>query len=415
MRSCFKIIKRSIVVGLDVGTCEVKAALGVMNHLQDVHVLGMARIPSVGLRKGNIIDIESTSRSIDKCLNELERLTGREILSTVTGFSSISITAVNNRAVIAVGNPDNVVATEDKERVLSSATNISLAPDKTIVQVIERQYIIDGYDGVRDPVGMVGNRLEAEALVIYAAAAAMQNLQRSAQRINLSIEETVYNQLLIAESVLLPAEKEMGVVLIDMGAGTTEISIFSQGTIRSTAVLPIGGDYITKDLAIVLRTSIEEGTRIKEQFGLASPELASDEVMIEIHNIQGNETKQVPQKLVAEIISARVLEMMEMIYTELQQSGDLNKLAGGIVFTGGGAQLQGIVALMEDYMDVPVRLGRPDNIRGLSSEFNQPQNSVALGGLICGLRHMDPELLQNQSGVSGIFDRINYWVKDLFS
>ena len=243
----------------------------------------------------------------------------------------------------------------------------------------------------------------------------MQNLQRSAQRINLSIDETVYNQLLNAESVLLPAEKEMGVALIDMGAGTTEISIFSQGTIRSTAVLPVGGDYINKDLAIVLRTSIEEGTRIKEQFGLASPDLASDEVMIEIHNIQGNETKQVPQKLVAEIISARVLEMMEMIYTELQQSCDLDKLAGGIVFTGGGAQLQGIVAVMEDYFNVPVRLGRPDNIRGLSSEFCQPQNSVALGGLICGLRHMDPESIQKPSGVSGIVDRINYWLKDLFS
>lgn len=386
-----------------------------MNHLQEVHVLGMARVSSAGLRKGNIIDIESTSRSIDSCLNELERLTGREVLSTVTGFSSISISAADNRAVIAVGNPDDVVTVEDKERVLSSATNISLPPDKTIVHVIERQYIIDGYDGVRDPLGMVGNRLEAEALVIYAATAAMQNLQRSARRINLSFDETIYNQLLIAESVLLPAEKEMGVALIDMGAGTTEISIFSQGTIKSTSVLPIGADYITKDLAIVLRTSIEEATRIKEQFGLASPEMAPDDVMIEIHNIQGSEAKQIPQKLVAEIISARVLEMLEMIYTELQQQGELNKLAGGIVFTGGGAQLQGFVTLMEDFMGVPVRLGRPDIIKGLSSELNQPQNSVALGGLICGLKHLDPELIQEQSGVSGIFDRINYWLRDLFS
>lgn len=402
-------------MGLDIGSCEVKAALGVMNHLQEVHVLGMARVSSAGLRKGNIIDIESTSRSIDNCLNELERLTGREVLSTVTGFSSISICAADNRAVIAVGNPGDVVTVEDKERVLSSATNISLPPDKTVVHVIERQYIIDGYDGVRDPVGMAGNRLEAEALVIYAAAAAMQNLQRSAQRINLSFDETIYNQLLIAESVLLPAEKEMGVALIDMGAGTTEISIFNQGNIKSTSVLPIGADYITKDLAIVLRTSIEEATRVKEQFGLASPEMAPDDMMIEIHNLQGSEAKQIPQKLVAEIISARVLEMLEMIYTELQQQGDLNKLAGGIVFTGGGAQLQGFVTLMEDFMDVPVRLGRPDTIKGLSSELNQPQNAVALGGLICGLRHQDPELIQDQSGISGIFDRINYWLKDLFS
>lgn len=402
-------------MGLDVGTGDVKAALGVMNHLQEVNVLGMARIPSSGLRKGNIVDIESTARSIDQCLNELERLTGIDILSTVTGFSGVSIGAVNNHAVIAVGNPENVVTKEDKERVLHSATNIALPPDKTVVQVIERQYIIDGYDGVNDPIGMVGNRLEAEALVIYAATAALQNLQRSTQRINLQIDQTLYNQLLNAESVLMPAEKEMGVALIDMGAGTTELSMFNHGTILATSVLPIGGDYITKDLAIVLRTSLEEAVRIKEQYGLASAELAPEDVMIEIHNIQGSDTKKVPQKLVAEIISARVLEMLEMIYTELQQLGDIHKLAGGVVFTGGGAQLQGFISLMEDYLEVPVRLGRPDNIKSLSLELNQPQNSVALGGLMYGLKSLDPTLIENQAGVSSVFHRINDWLKDLFS
>ncbi len=409
------IIKRNIVVGLDVGTGDVKAALGVMNHLREVNVLGIARIPSSGLRRGNIVDIESTARSIDKCLNELERLTGIDILSTITGFSGISIGAVNNHAVIAVGNPENVVTKEDRERVLNSATNIALPPDKTVVQVIERQYIIDGYDGVNDPVGMVGNRLEAEALVIYAATAALQNLQRSTQRINLQIDQTLYNQLLNAESVLMPAEKEMGVALIDMGAGTTELSIFNHGTILSTSVLPIGGDYITKDLAIVLRTSMEEAVRIKEQYGLVSAELAPEDVMIEIHNIQGSDIRQVPQKLVAEIISARVLEMLEMIYTELQQLGDIHKLAGGVVFTGGGAQLQGFVSQMEDYLEVPVRLGKPDNIKGLSLELNQPQNSVALGGLMYGLKSLDPMLIETQAGVSSVFHRINDWLKDLFS
>lgn len=402
-------------MGLDVGTGEVKAALGVMNHLREVNVLGIARTPSSGLRKGNIIDIESTARSIDQCLNELERLTGIDIISTVTGFSSVSMGAVNNHAVIAVGNPEKVVNKEDKERVLQSAINVALPPDKTIVQVVERQYVIDGYDGVNDPVGMAGTRLEAEALLIYAATAALQNLQRSTQRINLQIDQVVYNQLLIAESVLMPAEIEMGVALIDMGAGTTELSIFINGTISATSVLPIGADYITKDLAIVLRTSLEEAVRVKEQFGLASAELAPEDVMVEIHNIQGNETKQVPQKLVAEIISARVLEMLEMIYTELQQLGDIHKLAGGVVFTGGGAQLQGFIPLMEDYLEVPVRLGRPDNIKGLSSELNQPQNSVALGGLMYGLNSLDPALIESQPGVSSVFHRINDWFKDLFS
>jgi cell division protein FtsA len=262
---------------------------------------------------------------------------------------------------------------------------------------------------------MVGNRLESEVLVITAAIAALQNLQRSAQRINLHFDQIIYNQVLAAESVLMPAEKEMGVAVIDMGGGTTEISIFNQGAILSTSVLPIGGDYVTKDLAIVLRTSIEEAVRIKENFGVAAPELASNDVIINMRNIQGSESKQVSQQLVADIISARVLEMLEMIYTELQQLADIDKMAGGIVFTGGGAQLAGLVELMENYMDIPVRLGRPENIKGLTDDVNLPQNAVALGGLIYGLKNMEPVLVEAGPGVSSVFNRIMFWLKDLFS
>jgi cell division protein FtsA len=409
------ISKRNILVGLDVGTSAIKAALGEINHQNEVHVLGLAQVASSGLRKGNIIDIENTARSIDTCLNELERLTGLEIMSTVTGFSGISVSAVNNHAVVAIGNTNYEINREDKERVLHSARNITLPPDKTIVQIIERQYIIDGYDGVKDPLGMVGNRLEAEVLIIIAAIAALQNLQRSAQRINLHFDQIVYNQVLTAESVLMPAEKEMGVAVVDMGGGTTEISVFNQGAIQATSVLPIGGDYITKDLAIVLRTSLEEAVRIKQNFGLADPELARDDVAVNMRNIQGNETKQVSQRLVAEIISARVVEMLEMIYTELQQLVDVDKLPGGIVFTGGGAQLTGLVGFMETYMDIPVRLGKPENIKGLSNEINLPQNAVALGGLMYGLKNMDPVSLEAESGISSVFDKVTLFFRDLFS
>ncbi len=410
-----KISRRNILVGLDVGTSAIKAALGEINQQNEVHVLGLAQVASSGLRKGNIIDIENTARSIDTCLNELERLTGLEILSTVTGFSGISVSAVNNHAVVAIGNTNYEISRDDKERVLHSARNITLPPDKTIVQLIERQYVIDGYDGVKDPLGMVGNRLEAEVLIIIAATAALQNLQRSAQRINLHFDQIIYNQVLAAESVLMPAEKEMGVAVVDMGGGTTEISVFNQGAIQATSVLPIGGDYITKDLAIVLRTSIEEAARIKENFGLADPEAARDDVTVNMRNIQGNETKQVSQRLVAEIISARVMEMLEMIYTELQQLADVDKMAGGIVFTGGGAQLTGLVGLMETYMDIPVRLGRPENIRGLSNEMNLPQNAVALGGLMYGLKNMEPAVFEADSGISSVFDKVSLWFRDLFS
>lgn len=397
------------------GTSSVKAALGEINHINGINVLGLSRVPAAGLRKGNIIDIESTARSIDNCLNELERLTGIEILSAQTGFSGISISAVTNHAVVAVGNPNNEITREDKERVLHSVQNIALPPDKAIVQVIERQYIIDGYDGVTDPVGMVGSRLEVEVVVIIAATAAIQNLQRSAQRINLHFDKLAYNQLLVAESVLTPAEKEMGVALIDMGGGTTEISVFNQGSMICTSVLPIGGDYISKDLAIVLRTSIEEAIRIKEDYGVATPEMARDDVIINARNIQGSDVKQVSQQLVAEIISARIMEMLEMIFTELQQLTYLDKLAGGVVLTGGGAKLKGLIEAMEEYMDVPVRLGMPENINGLAGDINSTQNSVALGALIYGFKHMEPAILETKAGVTSVFHKVNNWIKDLFS
>lgn len=367
------------------------------------------------MRKGNIVDIESTARSIDECLNELERLTGVEIVSAISGFSGMSITAVNNHAVIAVGNANYEITEDDKRRVLQSAQNIALSPDKIIVQIIERQYIVDGYDGVKDPVGMVGSRLEVEVVIIIAAAAAIQNLQRSTNRINLHLEKFIYNPLLMAESVLMPAEKEMGVALVDMGGGTTEISVFEQGTLSATGVLPIGGEYITRDLAIVLRTSIEEASRIKEEAGVASPSIARSDIMVNVRNIQGNDLKQVSQHVIADIVSARVMEMAEMIHAELSQNTYLDKLPGGLVISGGGAQLSGIVDMMESYLNIPVRMGLPDNIKGLQRELNRPQNAVVLGCVNYGAKRANHSMIEKSQRFSTMFGKITYWVKDLFA
>jgi cell division protein FtsA len=199
-----------------------------------------------------------------------------------------------------------------------------------------------------------------------------------------------------------------------MGGGTTEISIFEQGTLLSTSVLPIGGEYITKDLAIVLRTSIEEASRIKEKHGVAASSMARDDVIISVRNIQGKEVRQVSQQVVADIISARVLEMADMIHAELRQCSFLEKLPGGLVITGGGAQLAGIVEVMEDYMNIPVRLGVPENVRGLPAEMNRPQNAVALGGLIYGSNNIMPVANDSNYGLTSVFSKFSYWLRDLF-
>lgn len=407
--------RRNIVVGLDVGTSYVKAALGEINHGHEVTVLGVAQIPSTGIRKGNIIDIETTSRAIDLCLNDLERLTGIEISSALVGFSGASVNAINNHAIVAAGNPNYEITIEDKERVLKSACNVALPPDKTIVQTIERQYIVDGYDGVKDPVGMVGSRLEAEVAIIIAAAAAIQNLQRSVHRVNLHIVQIVYNPLLVAESVLLPAEKEIGVALVDIGGGTTEITVFDENSLVFTSVLPVGGEFITRDLAIVLRTSIEEAARIKEHYGTVSQELARDDVYIDVRNIQGGEVKKVSQKIITDIIYARVEEIIEMISGELEQSGYANNLPAGIVLSGGGAQLDGLNQVMEDNMKLPVRSGRPDNINCLTADINKPQNAAILGALIYASKSMGMAEVVKGQNLGNIFNQVYSWFRDLFS
>lgn len=405
-----------MAVGLDIGTSTIKAALGEFISGHDINILGISHVFSSGLRKGNIIDIENTAKSMAACLHELERLTGVQVDSAVVGFSGADILSVNNRAVIAVGNPGSEILPEDKERVLKSAQNVPLPPDKIVVQKVERQYIVDGYEGVRDPVGMMGSRLEAEVAVIVAKAAAVQNLYRTAERVNLQIEKCVYNALLAAEAVLLPTEKEIGVVLVDMGGGTTKISFFEKGSMMCTAVLPIGGEYITRDLAIVLKTSFGEALRIKEQYGVAAPFLVKEGITVKIKNIQGSETKEVSARTIAEIIQARIVEIMELIHVQLASFGCLSKIPGGIVLVGGEVMLPGITEMMEEYFGVPVRIGVPGNIRGIANDFALPQNAAVIGAIVCAAKNTEWTPLSNHNpGFYKLFDKLGYFFKDLFS
>lgn len=403
-----------MVAGLDIGTSTIKAALAEIAYGQDISILGITQVSSSGLKKGNIVDIEGTAKAIDNCLNELERLTGVEIYNALLGLSGASINAINNRAVVAVGNPGYEITRDDRERVLQSACNISLPPDKIILQTIERQYIVDGYDGVKDPVGMVGSRLEAEITIITAAGAAIQNMQRTTARVNLQVDKLVYNPLLVSKSVLLPAEQEMGVVLVDLGAGTTEVTLFQGGSILQSSVLPLGDEYITRDLAIVLKTSIEEAIRIKEEYGVASPQLLNEETTVAIKNIQGKEVKHVSQQVIAEIINARVIEITEMIYEEIKRYGSLESIPGGMILTGGGAELAGLANVMEEYLGIPVRLGMPENLRGLPTEFNRPQYAAVLGGVIYAAQNRGA-VNHEDKVLSGILQKVNYWLSDLFS
>lgn len=401
------------MVALDVGTHTIKSALAEIYDRDEISVLGLSVLPSRGMKKGHVVDIEGAARAMDESLNDLERLTGVEILSASLGFSGSSITTINNHTVVAVGNPSYEITTDDKNRVLQSARNVALPPDKGIVQIVERQYVIDGYDGVRDPVGMVGSRLEAEITIIIAASAAMQNLQRSAGRINLIVNNIVFNPLLEAGVVLRPMEGEMGVALVDVGGGTIDVSVFEADSLAFSSVLPLGSEYITKDLAIILKTSLEEAASIKEQSGRNGMGQLDQEVSFTLAGQQGKESRQVSQQMVAEIITARVSEMAELVYAELGQAGYLNKLPAGVVLTGGGAELPGMVEIFEQYFELPVRLGLPDNIKGLAAEYNRPGNAAVLGGLLFAARHHDFRT-EPRKGISILVDRMGAWYRDFF-
>lgn len=413
LKECAIINKRNIVVSLDIGTGTIKTALAEVSAGHDINILGVTQISSMGIRKGNIIDIEKAAKTIDECLNGLERLTGMEIANALAGFSGANISIINNHAVVAVGNPSYEITLDDKERVLLSARNIGIPPDKAIIHTIERQYVVDGYDGIKDPVGMVGSRLECEAAIVLAPLAAIQNIKRSAARINLHLDGIIYNPLLASEAVLLSNEKEMGVALIDIGAGTTTVSFFEKGSVLYSAVIPVGGEYITKDLAIVLRTPLEEAERIKTREGVASPEMANNDKMIDIRNLQGRDVRQVSQEVIADIISARVVEIMEMVYAELNHFGCLDRIFGGIVLTGGGANLVGIAELAEGYLHIPVRLGSPDNLKGIAADFNKPEYAAVLGGIVFSAQFIEP-YNEEKSNLSGIINRAAFWIKDLF-
>lgn len=337
-------------------------------------------------------------------------MSGAEVKSAVAGFSGLGISAVKNHVIVAAGSIDNEISEDDKIRALMSAQNIVLPPDKMIVQMIERQYIVDGYDGVKDPVGMSGGRLELDALILAAAAASLQNMHKSAERIDLNLERVVYNQLLAAESVLSKSEKDMGVVLIDIGSAITEISIFKNGTMDMTAVIPVGSDHITRDLAIVLKTTIDEAAKIKECGNIELLQQKEEDFNLPLQNIDG---KHFNKRMIAEIMTARIGEMAEMIYAEIEKQNSLKTIPAGIVLTGGGANLYEIGEYFSALFKLPVRIGKPENINGLREEFIKPENSIVLGALMYQMHCTENPIKGNTFSFSQVFNRFNYWLRDI--
>jgi cell division protein FtsA len=408
--------RKNVVTGLDIGTSSVVALTAQINSPESLDIIGIGESESLGMRKGVIVDIERTSKAIEAAVEKAERMSGCSIDSVFAGITGSHIGSTNNRGVVAVSNESSEITLEDVQRALQAAKVIALPPDRKIIHILPRQYIVDGYDGILDPVGMYGTRLEVETNIVTGARSSIQNLLKSIEKTGIRVEALVLNPLASADAVLLPSEKELGAVLVDIGGGTTEVAIFREGSLWYTAVIPIGGDHITSDLAVGLRTPIAEAEKIKKEEGCVLPDLMPTDKYIDIPYVGSQETRKVSKQMIAEIIGPRVSEILSFVDEKIQLSGYNEMIPGGVVITGGSASLDGLGQLAVEQLQVPVRIGIPRSVGGLSDIVNLPPYATAVGLILFGSKRTTVSNKESERDplMGGITNRIKNWFADIF-
>ncbi|MDQ7012037.1 MAG: cell division protein FtsA [Mariprofundaceae bacterium] len=401
-----------VLVGLDIGTSKIACVVAESAPDGKLDVIGIGTHPSRGLRKGVVVNIESTVESIRLAVEEAELMAGVEIQSVFTGIAGSHIRGYNSHGVVATKN--NEVTREDVDRVIDAARAMNIPADQKILHILPQEYIIDHQDGIREPIGMSGVRLEAKVHIITGAVSSAQNIIKCCNRCDLDVADMVLEQVASSEAVLLQDEKDIGVVLVDIGGGTTDIAVFIDGAIRHTAVIPIGGDHLTNDLVVGLRTSAREADQLKKKYGSCMVSVVSPEDQVEVPSVGGRPPRPMPRQVMAQILEPRVEELFEMIKAELQRSGYQELVAAGIVLTGGSSLLDGMTELAEEMFDMPVRMGRPHGVGGLTDVVSSPIYATGVGLILYGQRYRQQPPLQ-QAGVpmfSGIWQRMRSWFGD---
>ncbi len=402
------------MVGLDIGTSKVSVVAAEIASESQVNVIGVGTSPSNGMRKGVVVDIDGIVRSIGTALEQAERMAGIDIKSAYIGITGAHISSLNNRGVVAVGREDKEITQEDVDRVMDAARVINIPSDREIIHVLPREFVVDGYDGVRDPVGMMGVRLEVEAQIVTGAVTSMQNLLRAVYKSGLEVDDVVLAPLASGEAVLHQAERELGVEVVDVGGGTTDIAIFENGSLWHAAVLPLGGDHITNDIAVGLRTPVFQAEKIKKDYGVARVSLIEDDSSFQMPLVGGTKEKSVARATLAGIIEPRVQEILLMLDREVKKAGYGSVLPGGVVFTGGTSLLPGLVDFAQEVLDMPVRLGVPSGIGGLRDVVASPAYATAVGLVLFAASERDKSLPRQKEGGGGVFNRIKSWFREFF-
>jgi len=368
-----------IYVGLDIGTTKISCIIADMNGSSALRVVGIGNAPSEGLRRGVVVDLEKTVSSIQRAVEEAERMAGMPVKGVHAGIAGDHIRSINSRGVIAVSRKNNEIGAADVDRVVEAAKAIAIPMDREIIHVIPQEFIVDDQDGIKDPVGMSGVRLEAEVHIITGAVTSAKNICRSIQRAGLKVYDLVLEPLASSHAVLDEAERDLGVVLLDIGGGTTDVAVFYEGSIRHTAIIPYGGANVTNDIAIGLRTPIDKAESIKIQHGSALVSLVGAHESITVNGVGGRGDRQIPRQVLASMIEPRMEEIFTLANREVKKNHFAELLGGGVVLTGGTSLMAGVTELAEQVFEMPVRLGQPQGLGGLSDNVANPRFSTGVG------------------------------------
>jgi cell division protein FtsA len=406
--------KHSIIVGLDIGTSKICSAVGEMTE-HGVEIIGIGSHGSLGMRKGVVINIDNTVACIKKAVEEAALMAGCEINTVFTGIAGSHIKAFNSHGVVAVKTRE--VTQRDLDRVLDAAKAVAIPTDQEVVHVLPQDYIIDDQDGIKDPLGMSGVRLEARVHIVTGATTAMQNVVKCCNRSGLHVADVALMPLACADAVLTEDEKDLGVALADMGSGTTDITIFHDGTVKHTAVLPIGGNHVTNDIAAGLRTPFVDAERIKLRYGCAKASMVAEQVRLEVPSSAGKPQRSVSRQILCEIIEPRMDEVFQLIRKEIVKSGYEDYLGAGVVMTGGSMLLPGAVEAAEIAIGVPVRLGTPRHVGGLVDVIANPIYSSAIGLVLYGIKRQERSFFrvrEDATILSKVKHRMSDWLSDFF-
>jgi len=377
--------EKNLIVGLDIGTSKVVAIVGEINPEGGIEIIGIGSHPSRGLKKGTVVNIESTVQSIQRAVEEAELMAGCQIHSVFAGIAGSHIRSLNSHGIVAIR--DKEVTQGDVDRVLDAARAVAIPADQKVLHTLPQEYIIDDQEGIKEPIGMSGVRLEAKVHMVTGAVSAAQNIVKCVRRCGLEVDDIILEQLASSYAVLTEDEKELGVCLVDIGGGTTDIAVFTDGAIRHTAVIPIAGDQVTNDIAVALRTPTQNAEEIKLKYACALTQLATSEETIEVPGVGERESRRLARKVLAEVVEPRYEELFMLIQAELRRSGFEELCASGVVLTGGCSKIEGAVELAEEIFHMPVRLGVPQATTGLADVVRNPIYATGVGLLLFGHEH----------------------------